>query len=70
MNDDPLHPNATLSRLIKCPKNYTLQGIVEIGIFVDYNGSIAAQFENNLFLARLGLQGPTHIGRSSERQQF
>ena len=70
MDDDPLHPNAALSRLIKCPKNDALKGIIEIGIFVNDDRRITAQFKNNLLLASLSLQRPTHIRRASEGQQF
>ena len=59
VDDDPLHADAALARLIKGTKDNPLQRVVQIGVMIDDHGGIATQFENDLFLAGLGFQIPT-----------
>src|SRR3546814_4459355 len=42
----------------------------DLGVLVDDDGGVAAEFEHDLFLARLGLRFPADAGRSGEGEQF
>ena len=56
--------------MVKCAKDYALQGMVEIGILIDDHRRIAAQLQNDRLLACLCFQSPANAGRASKGEQF
>ncbi len=66
MDDDALHPDARLARLVKGAKHGAFGSVFEIGILVDDHRGIAAEFEHDLLLAGARLQIPADIGRAGE----
>ena len=68
MDDDALHPDTALPRLVESAENDTLQRIIEIGIRINDHRGITAELEHHFFLAAARLEIPADIGRSSERE--
>src|SRR3546814_10388636 len=68
--DDPLHPDARLTRLIEGAEDDPRERVVQVGVLVDDHRGIAAEFEHDLLLARFGLQIPTDARRAGEGEQF
>jgi hypothetical protein len=58
LDQDALHGNAGLSGVSEASGDAAVGGVSEIGIAVDDDARIASQFENDLFLPRVVLDGP------------
>ena len=70
MDDDPLHADAGLSRLVEGTKDNPFDGVIQVGVGVHDHSRVAPQFQHDLFLAGLGFQVPADAGRAGEGQQF
>src|SRR5690606_9700587 len=70
MNDDALHADTALPRLVESAEKDAFNCIVEIGISIDNHCRIAAEFEYHLLLAATCLEIPANVGRSGEREQL
>ena len=70
MNQDSLHTDAALPRLVKRPHNEAWNHVVQVRIFVHNARRVSAQFEHDLLLARAGFEAPAHRWRTGEAEQF
>ena len=70
VDDDALHMDAALPRLIIAAEDDASERMVEVGVLVDDHRGIAAEFEHDLFLARLCLEIPADARRAGEAEQF
>src|SRR3546814_10398758 len=70
MDDHALHMDSVFPRLVIAAEDYARERMVEFGVLVDDDRCVAAEFEHDLFLARLRLQVPADTRRAGERQQF
>src|SRR3546814_5770178 len=66
MDDHALHMDAALPRLVIAAEDDARERMVEVGVLVDDDRGVAAEFEHDLFLARLRLQVPADTQRRSE----
>ena len=55
---------------IERAEDHPFERVIQISILVDDHRGIAAEFEYDLLLARLGLQIPAHAGRAGKAQQL
>jgi hypothetical protein len=70
LDQNALHGNAGLSGVGKASCNAAVGGVCEIGIAVNDDARIAAQFENDFFLPRVVLDGPTDSGAAGETDEL
>jgi len=54
VNHDALHADAALSGLIERAEDESLDRVVNVGIMIDDARRIAAEFEDDFFLAGIG----------------
>ena len=70
MDEDALHADAALARLVEGAEDDPLDRVVEVGVLVDDHRRVAAQLEHHLLLAGLGLEVPADAGRAGEAEQL
>ena len=70
VDQDPLHPDAGLARLVEGPEDDPLGGVFQIAVAVDDDGGIAPQFQHHLLLSGPGLERPADLRGAGEGQQF
>jgi hypothetical protein len=70
VDQDPLHPDAALSRLVEGAEDDPLGSVREVGVAVHDHGGVAAQLEHHLLVAGLGLELPADRGRAREGEQL
>ena len=70
VDEDALHADAALARLVEGAEDDALDRVVEVGVGVDDHRGVAAQLQHHLLLAGLGLQVPADAGRAGEAEQL
>ena len=58
VNENTLHGDTTLARLIENSHDQTINSVLHISVFVDNTGSVAAEFQDNPFSCRHLISDP------------